>query len=175
MTQIPFTVEWWDSHTVEYHTAIKMSQHQLHATTWRNLSNIAHKRSQTQNTYSMIPCRFGSKIDKSGYKVRSQGMRSIWGGDWEVPGSFEGAGNAVALDLHWTFTMQFVIIQHSEYTYVFCAFVWMCAVLHINKLKTFNELKNKWNPGSSLVEYMKLPHSSPSLGTLLTLHNNGLF
>lgn len=58
---------------------------------------------------------------------------------------------------------------------MFCAFVWMCAVLHKNKLKTFNELKNKWNPGSSLVEYMKPPHSSPPLGTLSILCNNGIF
>lgn len=39
ITQVPITVEWWESHMIRCYTAVQMNQWWSRKTTWRNLSN----------------------------------------------------------------------------------------------------------------------------------------
>lgn len=118
-TQMPTTVECWDSHTMEYYIAIKMSQYH------KEISSKMHKRSWTQIPTLCCHINLVQKQTNSSNKleVRVWSPLRVVRGNWEAPA---GMGDAAPLDLHWAFTTYFVIIYHSEYTYVLCICLNVC-------------------------------------------------
>ena len=113
-----------------------------------SLKLTVSKRRKTQSPYSTIPYRLSLKASTL-WRVKNQGIRSPREGRemMRAWGSFWGAGVLfltcrTCRGLHVCVHLAMI---HPLYAFMFCVFVWMGVVLHIKKLKTFNELKKKGN------------------------------